>query len=395
MTTATMIYNIDIYTGTTVIENGFVVFDNGKISTVGSMDNCTDDRFFSKKINGTNHFLIPGMIDVHIHGAAGADTMDGDISSLKTFAKAVVAEGTTAFLPTTITQTADTIMGALTNIANYTQQQTAQEAEIIGVHLEGPFVNVANAGAQPTQYIVDPDVKLFKKFQTAAGNLIKIVTIAPELPNGLAFVEYLNETGVIASIGHSGATSAETDRAFAAGVKHVTHLYNGLNPFHHRAAGVVGAALFNKKAFVEMIVDGHHVDPYVVKLTYQVKGSDQILLITDSMRAKSLEDGEYELGGQTVFVKDGQARLESGALAGSTLKMNEAVKNMLTFTDCTLADIVKMTSVNQAKQLGIFDRKGSISAGKDADLVMLNKNYEVVKTICKGQIAFDKEIISN
>ncbi len=381
--TKTIIHNITVYGENEVIPNGYLTIARGQIAAIGSMDVFQPDAD-ATMIDGQGQSIIPGMIDIHIHGAVGADAMDSTPESMSQFAKALVKEGTTSFLPTSMTQHPDVIITALENISRYAKEQGDEEAEILGIHLEGPFVNSDNAGAQPKSYIIDPDIALFKKFQDAAGQMIKVVTIAPERPNGIEMVNYLTETNVIASVGHSGASAEETETAFAAGAAHVTHMYNGLTPFHHRAAGVIGAVLLNRDKFVEIIVDGHHVSPYVVNLTYQIKGAEHILLITDSMRAKGLPDGDYELGGQPVFVKNGEARIATGALAGSTAKMSDIIKNMMAFTGCTLSDIIQMTSTNQAKQLGIFGQKGSIAIGKDADLVILDGNHDLVMTIKRG-----------
>ncbi len=385
--TKTIIRNITVYGEQEIIRDGYVEVASGKITDIGMMQDLKIDRD-TMVIEGEGNSLIPGMIDIHIHAAVGADAMDSTPESMNQFAKSLVKEGTTSFLPTTMTQHPDTICTALKNISTYRKEQGDAEAEILGIHLEGPFVNADNAGAQPKNYIIDPDIALFKKFQDAANQMIKVVTIAPERPNGVEMVQYLTETNVIASVGHSGASAEETEAAFAAGAAHVTHMYNGLTPFHHRAAGVIGAVLMNKDKFVEMIVDGYHVSPYVVNLTYQIKGAEHIFLITDSMRAKGLPDGDYELGGQPVIVKNGEARIESGALAGSTAKMSDIMKNMMKFTGCSLVDIIQMTSTNQAKQLGVFDRLGSISVGKDADFVLLNDEHDLVMTIKRGTIAY-------
>lgn len=224
-----------------------------------------------------------------------------------------------------------------------------------------------------------------------AENQIKLVTLAPEQPNGLDLAAHLKATGVVASIGHSDATYDQIDKAIQAGTTHVTHLYNGMRGLHHREPGVLGAAYLRDELYVELIADGIHCRPEMIKLAYNQITSERMILITDSLRAKWLEKGTYDLGGQPVYVNETKATLSDGTLAGSILKMNDAIKNTMEYTDCSMTDIIKMTAENPAKQLRIFDRKGSIQVGKDADLVILNDRLDVEMTFCRGNLAFKKE----
>lgn len=386
-----VVKNTRIYAEDTVIEKGFIRYSQEKILTIGPMDKFSEEVGEIVVETPWNCSVIPGMIDIHIHGSNGADVMDCSEEGLKEMSKSLVCEGTTSFLATTMTQSPDLIKKALRTVADYKGKQDIDEAEILGVHLEGPYINAERAGAQPLEYIVNPDIELFQEFQEAAKGLIKIVTVAPEKENGLEFVKFLKEHNVISSIGHSTATCHQAEASFEAGSQHITHFYNGLNPLHHREASVVGAALLHDEQFVEMIVDGIHIDPKVVELTYKVKGSSRILLVTDSMRAKYLPDGEYDLGGQKVLVHKGEARIDTGSLAGSIIRMDEAMRNIMKFTNCDLSDIVKMTSENQARQIQLFDRKGSIAPDKDADLVILDEEHNVIMTICRGNIAYKRE----
>ena len=372
--------------------NQYVYMESGKIVAAGHLSELPSKYEDAEVIEiPESHTVVPGFVDLHIHGAAGADTMDATPDALRTMAEALPAEGTTAFLATTITQEHGNIERALENAASYCESENGPgKAEIVGVHLEGPFINAKRKGAQPEEYILNPDIELFSKWQESAKGLIKLVTMAPELENGLEFVEYLDKNGVIASIGHTDAVYEEVEKAVKAGAKHVTHLYNGMRGMHHREPGTAGAALLFKELMVEMIVDGIHIAPEMVKLSVAAKGTDRLLLVTDSMRAKCLNAGIYDLGGQDVTVGNGKAVLADGTLAGSILKMNEAVRNVATFSNLSLLDAVKMASINPAKQIGIFDRKGSIAAGKDADLVILDEAMNVEKTYCRGELAFQK-----
>lgn len=384
--------HLTIYGENGMIEDGFLLTNGEKIEACGPMENIPESAETAEPMPLPESYkVLPGMIDVHIHGANGADVMDGTREALKTMAEALPKEGTTSFLATTMTQDKETIEHALENAKDYLSAENRPgTAEILGIHLEGPFISAKRCGAQPLNDIIPPDLSLFKEWQQMSGNNIKLVTIAPELEGALELISYLKEAGVIASVSHSDAGLEEMKAGIKAGVSHVTHLFNGMRGLHHREPGVAGSALLYPELTAEVIADGIHVHPAVVKLAFRQKQKEGIILITDAMRAKCLQNGTYTLGGQEVFVKGKQAVLKDGTLAGSILKMNQAAQNMLEFSECTLEDIVYMTAVNPAKQLGVFERKGSIRNGKDADLIILNEDNEVVLTLCKGAIAFSK-----
>jgi N-acetylglucosamine-6-phosphate deacetylase len=317
--------------------------------------------------------------------------MDATEAALHTMSTHLPQEGTTSFLATTMTQSKESIEKALKNVQLYMSDTLNNEyAEVLGAHLEGPFINPSRKGAQPEKYIEEPNIELFELWQHASGNAIKLVTVAPEMTNGVDFIKYLSEHGVTASIGHTDATYKQVEEAVHAGATQVTHLYNGMRGLHHREPGVAGAALLFSELKVELIADGIHIRPEMIQLSMNAKGTNGVLLITDSMRAKCLKNGHYELGGQSVIVENGKATLSDGTLAGSVLKMIDSVKNMKEFTNLSLFDIIKLASVNPAKQIGVFDRKGSIEPGKDADLIVLNDNLNIELTICRGKIAYEK-----
>ncbi|GLB59817.1 N-acetylglucosamine-6-phosphate deacetylase [Cytobacillus sp. NCCP-133] len=389
-----LLKNAKIILENTLLDSGFILIENEKIIEAGSMDELPAVDENTKVINLSPDLTIsPGFIDVHIHGVGGADTMDATPEALTTMATVLPEEGTTSFLATTITQEKEKIEAALTNAALYQKEQNSSgKAEVIGIHLEGPFINESKAGAQPRNHILDPDIELFKRWQNKANDTIKLITLAPEKADGYEFIRYLSKNGVVASIGHSDALYTEMEQAAKAGATQVTHLFNGMRGLHHREPGVAGGALLLKELIVEMIADGIHVRPEMIKLALNAKGLDGMILITDSMRAKCLKNGHYDLGGQNVTVENGQALLEDGTLAGSILKMKDSIQNMIDFTDITLMEAVRLASSNPAKQLNIYDRKGSISEGKDADLVVLDKNLEVSMTFCRGVKAFEREV---
>ncbi len=386
-----IINNLMVHSEKETYKNGYIKVVDGKIAEVGPVSQYKQDDDAKVITLSPDYQVIPGAIDIHIHGASNSDAMDATHDALSTMAKTLPKEGTTSFLATTMTQSTQAIESALLNAGKYIENQTQENAEIVGIHLEGPFISPARKGAQPEEYIIDPDITLFKRWQEMAENQIKLVTLAPEQPNGLDLAAHLRGTGVVASIGHSDATYDQIDEAILAGTTHVTHLYNGMRGLHHREPGVLGAAYLRDELYVELIADGIHCRPEMIKLAYNQITSERMILITDSLRAKWLEKGTYDLGGQPVNVDETRATLSDGTLAGSILKMNDAIKNTMENTDCSMTDIIKMTAENPAKQLRIFDRKGSIQVGKDADLVILNDRLDVEMTFCRGNLAFKKE----
>lgn len=338
--------------------------------------------------SGKNWTVAPGFIDVHIHGSAGHDVMDATPDAIKGLAASLPKEGTTSFLATTMTQSDEAISKALENISKFEAEE--KQAEMLGVHLEGPFISPKQPGAQPAEFITLPSASLFNKWQVLSGKRIKMITMAPEIEGGFAFVKQLKSAGIIASMGHSDASYEEMQQAIGAGASHITHLYNQMSAFHHRDPGVVGTALLEEKLTVELIADFIHSHPKSVEMAYRLKGADRLVLITDAMRAKGLPNGVYDLAGQDVHVTETGARLESGALAGSILTMDTAVRNVRSVTNCSISDLVAMTSANAAKELGLT-QKGKIEAGRVADLVILDDELNVHMTICRGTIAFAKE----
>ncbi|WP_017435315.1 N-acetylglucosamine-6-phosphate deacetylase [Saccharococcus caldoxylosilyticus] len=386
-----LLKNAVIYAETGKIEQGYVLTEGDKIVEVGPMSSCPASSEAEVVELDPSFSVVPGFIDVHIHGASGADVMDATDEALRTMAKTLPKEGTTSFLATTMTAPIEQIERALQNVAQYIDSSNPSgEAEVLGIHLEGPFISPKRAGAQHPKNIIEPNIELFQKWQNIANGHIRLVTLAPEEKNGLALTAYLKEHGVVASIGHSDAVYKQVKVAIDAGVKHATHLFNGMRGIHHREPGVAGAVLMHEEVICELIADGVHVAPEMIRFAYQNKGSAGLILITDAMRAKCLGAGTYELGGQEVTVQGEKATLRDGTLAGSILKLGDAVKNAMVYTGCTLEDIIRMTSWNPAKQLGVLDRKGSIRAGKDADLVVLNERHDVVMTICRGKLAYSK-----
>ncbi|MET0961190.1 MAG: N-acetylglucosamine-6-phosphate deacetylase [Psychrobacillus psychrotolerans] len=363
---------------------GDLFIRDGKVEKIGQALQVEADIFLDG--TGNNWIVMPGFIDMHIHGSAGFDMMDATEVALRGMSRSLVKEGTTSYLPTTITQRVDAIEAALENVNGFLNN--ADEAEVLGIHVEGPYISTKWAGAQPIEHITEPSIEQFLKWQQLSGNRIKQVTIAPEIVGGFEFVQAMSEEGIISSIGHSDASSDEVEKAVQLGAKQATHLYNQMRPFHHRDTGVVGSVLLEDHMKVEIIVDYIHSHMKAVNFAYRLKGAEGIILITDAMRAKGLEYGEYDLGGQTVYVTEKGAHLSSGALAGSILTMDQAVRNMKQTTGCSLQELVSMSSTNAAKQLKL-SHKGYIGEGFDADLVILDLELNIQKTICRGNIVFE------
>lgn len=385
-----LLINASILTEEGMMDKGYVYIKNGKIAETGPASSLPQHQAEVIELP-EDSTVVPGFIDVHIHGAGGADTMDATTEALTTMASILPEEGTTSFLATTITQNQKAIIKALENAADYiSHHNTPGKAEVLGLHLEGPFINESRKGAQPAEHIITPDIELFAKMQEASGNNIRLVTLAPEKENGYELIAYLADNGVVASVGHSDATYGQMAEAVKAGATHVTHLFNGMRGMHHRDPGVAGAALLFDQLKIEMIADGIHVVPEMLDLSLRAKGTDGVILITDSMRAKCLKNGSYDLGGQEVSVAEGKALLADGTLAGSILKMKDSLKNMMEFTGISLEEAVKLASENPARQLKIFDRKGSIAPGKDADLIVLDRNHEVAMAFCRGVVSYTR-----
>ncbi|MCR1808697.1 N-acetylglucosamine-6-phosphate deacetylase [Haploplasma modicum] len=365
-----------------VLENEIVTSSlkvtNGKIESIGS---SSDEQGF----DFSDYYLVPGFIDQHIHGSAGFDIMDGTLEAFDEMSKSLLKEGTTSFLGTTITQSFDNIEKTVHLMAD----AKVSGANLVGVHLEGPFLNKVFKGAQPEQYIIPTDVKMFDKWNKYKN--IKIISMAAEVDEDFKLIKHCSKNNIIVSQAHTNATYDISRKAIDNGAKGFTHAYNAMSKLHHRDIGVVGNMLLNNDAYAELICDGIHVSKDAVRLLYKNKGRENIILITDSMRAKYLPDGKSELGGQEVFVKNNEARLADGTLAGSILKMNDGVRNMIEFANVSLVDAVYMASTNPAKNLGL-DTKGSIKSGFDADLTVLNKDLEVVMTIVNGKIVYEKEL---
>ncbi|MBR2321951.1 MAG: N-acetylglucosamine-6-phosphate deacetylase [Clostridia bacterium] len=332
--------------------------------------------------------VLPGFVDQHIHGAGGSDGMDGTVEDIAIIAKTIAAEGTTSFLVTTMTQSPENITKAMEAVKAYREANSDEGARVVGVHLEGPFIAAAHKGAQPLEYVKTPDITVFDGYNAASGNAIRIVTLAPEVEGAEEFICHLTKQGIVSSIGHTGAKYNDIEKAVANGASNVTHTYNAQTALHHREIGTVGSAMLIDDLNCELIADTIHVSVPAMRLLVKNKPLDKLSLITDAMRAKGIPDGVSELGGQVVYVKNGEARLEDGTLAGSVLRMNRAVQNMVEKVGVPFTQAVDYATINPARMLKIDHEAGSIEVGKRADFTVLNANYDVVLTVRGGKVIY-------
>lgn len=374
---AKVIIDAKIATGDSIIDNGYIRFTD-KILNVGPMDefeNKDDDEVIYSK----GKVVVPGFIEVHCHGGYGIDTMDADPEKIdKMVHKISYHEGVTSFFPTTITNPVEKINNALKGV-----REAAKKNKVIrGINMEGPFLDVEKKGAQPEEYIIDPDIKLLDEWNKISGGLLRLITYAPEKKGARQLEDYCLAHNIVPSIGHTKATRKECLKAKGS---HITHLYQMMTSVVHREPGVVGHAFLEDNIYCEMIMDGFHNCPDSLEIAYRALGPNRIELVTDAMRKKGMGDGISELGGQRVTVKGIQARLDDGTIAGSVLPYNIAFINCMKFTDAGLYEAVLMSSVNAAKEFGLKN-KGGLQEGKDADLNILDQDYNLENTYSYGKL---------
>ncbi len=364
--------------GDNKFEYRYIVVKNCIIKAICDEAKEVEYNLPSMELN-QDDFVIPGFIDIHVHGSQGADVMNASVDGLDVISKSIYSHGVTSYLATTMTASNEDILKSMQAVAMYSATQQSQRAKIAGIHLEGPFISPGKIGAQNPNYLQGADVEKLANWHHASNNLIKKITISPEIQNADKVIQYCNSQSIISSIGHTSCTMAQALNAIGQGCSHATHLFNAMTPIEHRNPGAATALLMSKEVLAELIVDGIHLHPDMVKFTHEIKGSDNIALVTDAISAQGAGEGVFDLGGQKVIVKNGEARLENGVLAGSVLTMNKALENMMKFSNCNLHQAVKMTSTNQAKSLGL--KKGQIKVGYDAEFVVLDKNYQIKQVI--------------
>jgi len=367
-----------------IIEDGAVLIEGKKIKKVGKIDEVKISSSL-KTIDAEEKYIVPGFIDLHTHGGGGYDILvDANYDAINKLSGFYAIHGVTSFLATTATAPHDVLKNAMKTLREAIEKGTGG-AQILGIHLEGPWISKKKPGAQPVQWIRPPSFEEFMKLYEESGKNIKLVTIAPEVEGGLEFAKKLRELGVTVAIGHSAANYEEVVEAVKYGVSHAAHTFNAMNGFHHRKPGTIGAVLSMDEITAEVIADCVHVHPAAIKILVRAKGVDKICLITDSTPYAGMPDGEYTFAGMIkVIVKNGACRLPTGQLAGSVLTMDHAVKNMVEKIGLSLKNAIRMATHNPAKVIGVDDVKGSLETGKDADIVILSKKLEVEMTIING-----------
>ena len=380
-----LIKNVTVVMPNQILECANVVFDT-KIRHIGKELKVTYD--YETIIDGENKLLIPGLIDIHMHGSMGIDIMDVTRGQLVSLSEKILRFGVTRFLATTITTNQNHMRKVLKNIKETIQwQQTSKyrTAVIEGVHLEGPFINPEYKGCHEERYIQPFEYALINEY----FDIIKVITLAPEKQRNLKQIKELaDKHHFILSMGHTGGSYDELINAINDGIVHCTHLFNAMSGLQHRNPGAAGAALISDIT-TEVIADNVHIHPDLYKLVYKCKGPDKIILITDSISASGIEEGKYHLGNQEIFVANNRATLKDGTLAGSVLTLNKAIKNFYTCSGSSLNEAVNMATLNPAKILNIHDETGSIEEGKMADLVLVDHDFNVLKTILAGETAFE------
>lgn len=364
-----------------ILENVVLAYDN-KICGFTTEEEIPSD---AKVIDANGGYVAPGLVDIHIHGYLGEDTSDGNADGIFKMANGIMKNGVTSWCPTTMTVSTEEINTALEVVRSLKEKSKSwQGAEILGVNLEGPFINPSKKGAQAGEHIKKPDAK----FIIDNADIISVATLAPEMENGCEAIREIRENcDVRVSIGHSDATFEQTMDGIAAGATHVTHLFNAQTPLHHRNPGVVGAGLL-ENVTTELIADTFHVHKGLFELIARIKG-DNLVLITDCTRAGGMPDGEYTLGGQPIIVKGIQCLLEDGTIAGSVLKLNNAVKNIRDNTNLPFWKVVSAASLAPARAIGVDDRKGSLESGKDADIIITDGDFNILKTIIGGEVKYE------
>jgi N-acetylglucosamine-6-phosphate deacetylase len=367
------------------IANAGILIRDGEIEMVGPRSGM-ELPGGATEVQATNSTAIPGFVDVHIHGAGGHDVMEANATALSTITGRLAAFGTTSLLATTITASADDTCRSVEGIAKYIsgQYQTSDpRAEILGIHFEGPFLSQERRGVHPTEWLQLPSAELLQRFLQAASGNARILTIAPELLGAMPCIDAARSLGMVVSIGHTDATYEQARAAVAHGAHHATHVYNAMRPFTHRDPGVIGAVLTTPEVTAELIADGIHVDEIAMKVLLQAKGAQGVVLISDGISATGMPDGKYMLGGLEVTVNGGVCRNAEGRLAGSTLTLDRALRNIVGL-GIPFSDAVRMLTLNPATLLGIEFKKGALRTGADADIVLLNEALEIERVWVRG-----------
>jgi N-acetylglucosamine-6-phosphate deacetylase len=385
--TVTAIYASRILTPQEELLDTVIIVEGGRITAIGHRDEVKIPEGATDYV-ASGMTVVPGFVDVHIHGAGGHDVMEATPAALDCITSTVARHGTTSILATTVTAPVDETCKSLEGIAQYIrshdqQGSTSLEAEILGIHLEGPFISKARRGVHPPDAIARPSIEILDKFRAASDGLIRILTVAPEIPGALELITAAVANGIVAAIGHTDADYEQTRAAIQAGARHAVHFYNAMRPFSHRDPGVIAAILTEPDVTAEIIADGIHVAGPAIQVLLGTKGFDTVLLASDGTAATGMPDGNFRLGNFEVTVKDGVCRNSEGKLAGSTLTLDRALRYIVAL-GVPLIDALRMATILPARRLGLAGKKGIIAIGADADLVVLTPDLRVAGVMTRG-----------
>lgn len=360
-----------------------IEIENSSISKIGyHLENGTDNAIDCK-----NLLISPGFIDIHIQGAGGADILDGSLESLETMSSTLAVQGTTSFLGTTVVKP-DEDNKHLRELKNYVNKPLSG-ATLLGFHLEGPFINESKKGGLSEKSIYSPSIQKMEEIIKLSDNTITMMTIAPELDESLEVIKYLKDNNVIPAFAHSEADYETAIKGFEAGIEHITHIFNAMRPLHHRNPGPLGAIFENEKVTAQVISDGHHLHPSIIRLLYKVLGSNRIICITDAMKSLGLPEGKYVYNGREYNSYHGAAKYPDGTLIGSTTSLGNIAHKFMEFTGCTIHEALNTVTINPAKLLNIDNKKGHIEVGYDSDLVLLDDNFNCKAAIIGGKIKYN------
>lgn len=369
-----------------IIKNGLLLIKDGLIEDILESDRDINPAEVELQ-DFSGCWVSPGLVDVHLHGALGCETMDGEVDSLRKMAEHQARCGVTSFFPTTLTASREKILKAIEAVIKASREDLP--SEIAGIHLEGPFVSLKRKGAQDPKYVREITAEEVDEYKERLGNLRTIITVASEVGQNLRFIPKMVEMGWTVSLGHSDSTYEEGRQAVASGVTHATHLFNAWKEFHHREPGGLGAVLDGEKVCVELIADGVHVHPSFIRLAIYRKGPNRVCLITDSLKESGLPDGLYDWGELQVVLRGNEIRLkDSGVLAGSVLHLNHGVRNVLAWTGFPVPDVIRMASLTPAENVGLAEEIGSLRKGKKANIAIFDENFECLATYLKGRRVF-------
>jgi N-acetylglucosamine-6-phosphate deacetylase len=381
----TRIINGTILTPEQTLTRASLLFEERSILALGpsvQIPSSQEDRV----VDAEGMWVVPGLIDIHVHGANGHDAMDATPEAILGMSRFFAKHGVTSFLPTTVTQAPDAILHALTNIAEFGDENSG--AKVMGAHLEGPYLNMNHKGAQPPEFIRPPDPEEYQHW--FESDRLRMITLAPEIDGATDLIEQGLQRGIEFALGHTGSDYDQVMNAANHGVRQATHTFNGMVGLHHRRPGTAGAVLTDDRIYAQVIADGIHLHPAVVDLLLRCKGVQKTILITDAIRATGLEDGVYELGGHEITVQGGIARTKGGSLAGSTLTMDQALRNCMNFSGLRLQDVLQAATSVPARAMNWYGRKGVLAPGADADVVILDQDLNVRMTISRGRIVYEE-----